>query len=161
MNLLLILFSAFGTMVGMEAWAWFSHKYVLHGPLWFLHKSHHRPRTGWWEANDWVSVVYALIAAGAILYGSKGHALWLGLGIGIAGYGLLYFLFHDVIIHRRVKTSYKAQHPYIKRLIRAHKLHHKHQQKEESEAFGFLYASPKYAVKTWTDPRREKKGPTT
>ena len=25
----------------MEFWAWFMHKFVQHGPLWVLHRSHH------------------------------------------------------------------------------------------------------------------------
>ena len=144
------------TFFGMEAWAWFSHKYLLHGPLWFLHKSHHTPRSSWWEANDLVSLLYGILAAAAIIYGSQGHALWMGIGIGIALYGILYFVFHDIIIHRRVKIKFKSKSAYVQRLIRAHKIHHKHQEKEDSEAFGFLYASPKYSVKKWTGRKQTK-----
>jgi beta-carotene 3-hydroxylase len=32
----------------------------------------------------------------------------------------------------------------MKRIIRAHKIHHKKMTKEECEAFGFLYAPKKY-----------------
>lgn len=155
MSILLVLGVTLLTFTAMEAWAWFSHKYLLHGPLWFLHKSHHSPRKGWWEANDWVSILYGLLASMAIVYGSQGYPVWLGLGIGIALYGFFYFVFHDVIIHRRIKIGYRARHPYVRRLIRAHKIHHKHQQKADSEAFGFLYASPKYAVKDWKATQKE------
>ncbi len=134
-------------MVAMEGFAWWMHKYILHGPLWFLHKSHHEVNKTWWEWNDLVSVSYGLIAAVFIIYGiANGH--WIQfIGWGITMYGLLYFYFHDVIIHRRIKINYNFTHSYIKRLIRAHKIHHKHLKKEDSEAFGFLYAQKKYNPK--------------
>jgi len=44
---------------GMEAFAWFTHKYVMHGFLWVWHRSHHTPRTGMFELNDLFAVVFA------------------------------------------------------------------------------------------------------
>ena len=35
-----------GALAGMELVAWVTHRYLMHGPLWFLHASHHRPREG-------------------------------------------------------------------------------------------------------------------
>ena len=32
------------TLVAMEGFAHLMHKYVMHGPLWILHKSHHEPK---------------------------------------------------------------------------------------------------------------------
>ena len=132
------------TVIGMEAFAWLLHKYILHGPLWFLHKSHHVPQKTWWEWNDLVSVAYGVIAAIFIIVGNiQGH--WIQyIGWGITAYGFLYFTLHDIIVHRRVKVKYQFSNPYLKRLIRAHKIHHKHLEKEGSEAFGFLYATKKY-----------------
>jgi len=147
MNFLIPFVLILGTIIFMEGFSWFLHKYILHGPLWFLHKTHHRVNHSWWEANDIVSVAYGLIAVGLILYGGNtGHWMqWIGWGITL--YGLLYFTLHDIIIHRRIKMKYKFKSKYIKRLIRAHKIHHKHLQKEDSEAFGFLYAPQKYEPK--------------
>ncbi len=135
------------TVVFMEGWAWFSHKYLLHGPFWFMHKTHHEPQETWWEWNDLVALVYGVGSSALIVIGMEQVSWHLYLGAGIAAYGVLYFLFHDVIIHRRVKTKYKFANPYINRLIRAHKVHHKHMQKHNSEAYGFLYAPKKYEVK--------------
>ncbi len=132
------------TFILMEVLAWFSHKYILHGVLWSVHKSHHSPRHGWFELNDVVSLLYGIVAAPLIYYGVQLEHWMLWVGIGITVYGVVYFIFHDIIIHRRIKIKYRFQHPYIKRLIRAHKIHHKHQEKEDSEAFGFLYAAKKY-----------------
>lgn len=135
------------TFVLMEAWAWWVHKYLLHGPLWFLHRTHHEPQKGWWEWNDLVSLLYGALSTGLVIYGAPQQTWHVGLGIGIALYGVFYFFFHDIIIHRRIKIRYKFTHPYVLRLIRAHKMHHKHMQRDHSEAFGFLYATRRYNIK--------------
>ncbi len=36
----------------MEGFAYAAHRWVMHGPGWFLHASHHRARTGTFELND-------------------------------------------------------------------------------------------------------------
>jgi beta-carotene 3-hydroxylase len=138
---------ALATVLLMEAWAWLMHRYLLHGPLWFLHRSHHEPRSGWWEWNDLVSLAYGAASAALVIYGIQHQSYTLGIGIGIAVYGVLYFWLHDIIIHRRIKLKYQFRSRYINRLIRAHKLHHKHLGRAPGEAYGFLYAAPKYEVR--------------
>ncbi len=39
----LLVFAA--ALVGMEGVAWATHRWLMHGPLWVLHRSHHAPRT--------------------------------------------------------------------------------------------------------------------
>ena len=40
----------FGTFSLMEFMAWFTHKYVMHGILWNLHKDHHKKdHDSWFE----------------------------------------------------------------------------------------------------------------
>ena len=34
-----------GAFCFTEFTAWFNHKYIMHGPLWFLHKDHHKKIT--------------------------------------------------------------------------------------------------------------------
>jgi beta-carotene 3-hydroxylase len=60
------------------------------------------------------------------------------IGFGIAAYGLAYFLIHDVYIHRRFKWLRDIEHPYFYAIRRAHKIHHKHLDKEHGECFGML-----------------------
>lgn len=132
------------TFLLTEMFAWWKHKYILHGPLWFLHKSHHEPHEGWFEWNDLINIIYVIPAIGFIWYGIENTHWILWVGVGITLYGIIYMLFHDIIIHRRLKFRYKFSNKYVKRLIRAHKIHHKHQQKENSQAFGFLFARKKY-----------------
>ena len=42
----------FAAFAGMEAFAWATHRYVMHGALWCWHRSHHEPRDGVFELND-------------------------------------------------------------------------------------------------------------
>ena len=52
MELLLKILIFLAAFAGMEAVAYYTHKYVMHGFLWSLHKSHHSPREGIFELND-------------------------------------------------------------------------------------------------------------
>jgi beta-carotene 3-hydroxylase len=132
------------TTIGMEGAAWAMHKYILHGPLWFIHASHHRPQSGPFEWNDLIGVAYALVSLVLCVYGGHSGSLWLGVGIGIALYGVFYFTLHDVLTHQRIRTRVRPT-GYLARLVRAHKLHHKTLGRDGSRAFGFLYAAPALA----------------
>jgi beta-carotene 3-hydroxylase len=138
MNLLLFLTA----LAGMEGVAYLAHKYLMHGPLWCLHASHHRPRTGRFELNDLFAVFFSIPSIILIYLGVNGHPPLLGLGLGMTGYGLVYFVFHDVIVHRRLPLRYKARSGYMKRLVQAHRMHHVTHQKDGAVSFGFLYAPP-------------------
>ena len=129
-------------LVAMEGVAYAAHRWIMHGPGWFLHASHHRPRTGRFEANDLYAVIFAvpsfvLILGGVQLGWGAGYA-W--AGAGIAAYGAIYFGFHDVIVHRRIPTRYLPKSPYMKRIVQAHRLHHVVETKEGNVSFGFLVA---------------------
>jgi len=142
LNILIML----GTFFLMEGVAWFTHKYVMHGFMWSWHESHHRHHKGTWEKNDLFAVVFSVLAAASIMVGDNvagwGFLFWVGLGISL--YGIFYAIFHDVIVHRRVKIRFIARNPYLKRIIRAHYIHHAVHTKGGAEAFGFLYAPKKY-----------------
>ena len=36
----------------MEGITWLTHKFVMHGFLWYLHEDHHQPTAGFFEKND-------------------------------------------------------------------------------------------------------------
>lgn len=126
----------------MEGFAYVMHRWVMHGPGWFLHESHHRPRKGWFELNDLYAVIFAVPSIALIWAGTLGGwgdwANW--VGAGIAGYGLIYFGFHDIIVHRRIATGYVPRSPYMKRIVQAHRLHHVVRTREGNVSFGFIYA---------------------
>lgn len=134
---LIITILSFGLM---EAAAWAMHKYVLHGPLWHLHRSHHEPHEGPWERNDLVILFYAALSAGACMAGGR----WLGVGLGIALYGGVYFFIHDVLIHRRIRWFGKPRGTYLRALDIAHKTHHATRGKDGSRAFGMLWVTSTY-----------------
>ncbi len=130
------------TVIAMEGFAYVMHRWVMHGPGWFLHESHHRPRTGNWELNDLFFVIFATPSITLILGGaSLGWGAWaVWVGVGIAAYGAIYLGFHDIIVHKRIGTRYIPKSDYMKRIIQAHRLHHAVETKHGTVSFGFLWA---------------------
>lgn len=149
MEILLWIMVFISTYCFMEFMAWFTHKYVMHGFLWSLHKDHHKKdHDSWFERNDAFFIFYAVVSIGFFLLW-KYKGLWAGLpiGLGIFAYGLSYFMVHDIFIHQRFKLFRNANNWYAKGVRRAHKMHHKHLGKKDSECFGMLFVPFKYFKK--------------
>lgn len=143
---------AIATFLFMEFMAWFTHKYIMHGFLWFLHKDHHQHKSGFFEKNDWFFVLFAIPCILLLLFGKTNPNPWLfSVGLGILMYGIAYFLAHDVIVHQRFKWFGKSNNRYIRALRWSHKMHHKHLEKENGESFGFLVIGKKYWEKIKRD----------
>lgn len=140
---LILMFAAFA---GMEAVAWLTHKYIMHGPLWVLHRDHHKKETyGFFEHNDFFFLIFAIpgiILLFAGMMNDYNFLFWMGMGITL--YGLTYFLVHDVFIHQRFKLFRNSNHPYFQAIRRAHKMHHKHIDKHDGECFGMLWVPLRY-----------------
>ena len=136
------------TVVAMEFVAWFAHKYVMHGILWSWHEDHHKPhfdKEGFWEKNDLFFLVFAVPSATCYIVGLNSPYLFLlFVGIGISIYGLIYFLIHDVYIHRRFKWFRQLDNKYSRAILRAHGSHHSVTTKEDCESFGLLAVDSKY-----------------
>jgi beta-carotene 3-hydroxylase len=138
LKLLILLLS----VAAMELLATATHKYVMHGFGWAWHRSHHRPRSGWFEANDLYALVFAAISLALfVAAGGPGSLLW-WFGAGMALYGLLYTLLHDGLVHRRLPIGPTPRGGYLKRLVQAHRLHHAVRSRDGAVSFGFLYAPP-------------------
>ena len=146
------------TVLLMEGVAYAAHRWLMHGPGWFLHKSHHRPRTGPFELNDLYAVIFAgpsiLLVYGGMNLGWGAWAAW--VGAGIAAYGVIYAVFHDVIVHKRVAHRYVARSPYMKRITQAHRLHHAVETREGTVSFGFLVAPSPESLKAELAARGRK-----
>ena len=130
------------TIAVMEGVAYVAHRWIMHGPGWFLHASHHAPREGNWELNDLYAVIFA-IPSFVLLLGGVQLGWWPGctwIGAGIAAYGAIYFGFHDVIVHRRIANRYVPRSTYMKRIVQAHRIHHAVTTKHGTVSFGFLWA---------------------
>jgi beta-carotene 3-hydroxylase len=131
----------------MEFVAWFTHKFVMHGPLWYFHRDHHtHDNKGFFERNDFFFLLFALPGIACIFIGWRAGAesllLWTGLGITM--YGFAYFLVHDVFIHQRFRFLRNTNNRYFKAIRRAHKVHHKYLTKEDGECFGMLLVPFKF-----------------
>lgn len=134
------------TFCFMEFMAWFTHKYIMHGFLWSLHKDHHKKdHHSKFERNDAFFIFYALISMTFFYLGSQ-TTFWAGwaIGFGIMAYGATYFVVHDIFIHQRFKLLRNVNNWYARGVRRAHKMHHKHLGKEKGECFGMLVVPFKF-----------------
>jgi len=134
------------SFAGMELVAWFSHKYIMHGLLWMLHKDHHKKVSrGFLEHNDFFFLIFAIPGIICLLLGITSNFNFLFLiGMGITLYGIAYFVIHDIFIHQRFKIFSKTNNAYLKAIRRAHKVHHKRVGKLRGECFGMLWVPLKY-----------------
>ena len=143
--MLALIFLWLATVVAMEGFAYVMHRWVMHGRLgWVLHASHHRAREGRFELNDLYGVIFAIPSI-VLLFGGvrAGWGDWAtAIGAGIAGYGAIYFGFHDVIVHRRLAHRIVPRSRYFTRIVQAHRLHHAVESREGTVSFGFVYAPP-------------------
>lgn len=139
--MLMFILTLVATYCLMEGVAWFSHKYIMHGILWKLHKDHHRKdHQHFLERNDSFFVLFAIPAMLCFVFGSlKDYNLLIAVGSGISLYGITYFLVHDVFIHQRFGWFKKTNNAYFRAVRRTHKLHHKNINKEDGEYFGMLW----------------------
>ncbi len=140
------------TILAMEGVAWFSHRYVMHGFGWAWHRDHHEPHNGFFERNDLYGLVGAAASIGLFALGSpmvRGTAAWepaTWLGLGVLGYGIIYTLVHDGLVHQRW-FRWVPRKGYARRLVQAHKLHHASVGKKGGVSFGFLFARDPASLK--------------
>ena len=146
MSILVYILVTLGTFLTMEGVTWLTHKFVMHGFLWYLHEDHHQPKyQGIFEKNDAFFVIFAVPSIALFYFGVHPELNFLFfIGLGIMLYGTAYFLIHDVLIHQRFKWFKNTKNKYLIGLRKAHKIHHKHLGKEHGECFGMLYVPWKY-----------------
>ena len=127
----------------MELFSWAIHKYLMHGVLWNIHKTHHTHTKGFFELNDLFTLIFGGSAIALIFLGIDqfDYRFWIGCGISL--YGVSYFVLHDVLIHKRLRWFEKPKNKYLKAITEAHKAHHR-TQKEDSVSFGLFVVPKKY-----------------
>lgn len=126
----------------MEFMAWFTHKYVMHGFMWFFHKDHHIRDGRKIEWNDVFAVIFAIPSILLIYLGVMNpNTYLLSIGLGIMLYGFAYFMFHDVYVHQRIPILSKISNRYLRATVKAHKEHHN---PNAHYNYGFLIAPLKY-----------------
>lgn len=148
------------TVAAMEAVAWASHKYVMHGFGWAWHRDHHEPHDGFLERNDLFALVGAAMSISMFALGSPlvmGPQAWepgTWIGLGILVYGIIYTLVHDGLVHQRW-FRYVPRRGYARRLVQAHNLHHATRSKEGGVSFGFVLARDPARLKQELRRQRE------
>ena len=101
MDIVIWVFTLITTFMITEFTAWFNHKYIMHGPLWVLHKDHHKKdHKSWFERNDLFFFFYAFLSASFVVMWGQGF--WLGLPIAI-GIG--------AIVRSRPEVKGPGDHP--------------------------------------------------
>ncbi len=137
-NILLVILAFFL----MEFVAWFTHKYVMHGFMWFFHRDHHIRDGRKIEWNDIFALIFATPSILLIYFGVMNpDSYLLSIGIGIMLYGFAYFMFHDVYVHQRVPVLKNFSNRYLRATVKAHLEHHN---PHAEYNFGFLVAPMKY-----------------
>jgi beta-carotene 3-hydroxylase len=125
------------SFVAMEFFSYLAHRYVYHGIGWILHKSHHEPRTGTFERNDLFPGLLAVLTTTVMMVAlGSGQTDLLAASIGVTAYGLLYFVVHDLYVHRRMKR-FPLQLRFLARVKKAHAVHHRF----GGEPYGLLFFS--------------------
>lgn len=130
----------------MEIVSYVVHRYLFHGLLWQIHRSHHKPHHGFFEMNDIFSLFFAAISMGLMYWGASDPlaSVAFPIGMGIALYGILYFIIHDLFAHKRF-VPFKSDSKIMHLIRRAHQNHHQSVQKEGQEPYGlFLFPYDEY-----------------
>jgi len=118
----LIVLAAF---VAMEAVSYLTHRFVMHGFGFGLHKSHHVNRDGGFEKNDLYPMIFSSVAILSFTAGTFSPALrpLVLAGTGITLYGVAYLFVHEIYIHHRL-WSFKGRHRLLEWMKASHRIHH-------------------------------------
>ena len=130
------------TVLVMEAVAWAIHKYVMHGPGWGWHRSHHVEHDEVLEKNDLYAIVFSAFSIALFALGSRWWPPLWWIAVGMSVYGVIYFVVHDGLVHQRWPFRVVPKRGYLRRLYQAHRLHHAVEGRDDCVSFGFVYAPP-------------------
>ena len=154
MSVIAILGIILAALIAMELFAWYAHKYIMHGWGWAWHRDHHEPHDNTLEKNDLFAVVFGTIVFFMFLIGYYVSAALWWTAFGITLYGVIYTLVHDGLVHQRY-FKWVPKRGYAKRLVQAHKLHHATIGKEGGVSFGFVFARDPAKLKAELKAQRE------
>lgn len=130
--------------VAMEYYARYAHEHWWHGDaLWFIHRTHHEPRTALLEANDIFGALNAAVVMPVLMQAyfaqaSYAAALRLGASLGISIFGCAYIVVHDGVHHERFWSRPLRSVEWLQRISEAHRSHHKN---DHAAPFG-LFLGP-------------------
>ncbi len=142
---------------GLELFSYIVHRWLFHGVLWRIHQTHHMARKSRFEPNDLFSGVFATASICLIIFAEKPllDSISFPVGLGIAIYGAVYFITHDIFTHRRF-LWFNSQNRLLLAIRAAHQKHHQSAEKHGVEPFGlFIFDYPKFWRKI-TAPKTQK-----
>lgn len=130
--------------LGMEAVTYLIHRFVMHGALRKLHRSHHRNAAAAFakktpEPNDVFPLAFSVVVIAGISIGfnMSGAAWLLPVLVGVSVYGVVYTVIHDGIIHGRIRWMKRVRSDWTTSLDEAHREHHR----TNGEPYGMLLPS--------------------
>jgi beta-carotene 3-hydroxylase len=126
-------------IAGMELMSILVHRWLFHGFLWSIHRSHHTSRKGVFEHNDIFTLIFGVIAAALIIFSApdKLSSAAFAIGLGMTIYGLFYFVLHDLFIHRRF-LPFGSRNRILLAVRAAHQRHHQKSTKDGVGPFGLF-----------------------
>jgi len=138
------------TFFFMEPVMYMIHKYLMHGVGWSLHVVHHTKDSIEFNDNDYFNVGISFFFTGLWLVAFLGffnYEVSCAIVWGGTVYGLVAGFIHEEVIHGRFglgNWTWLYKYKYIKRLVKAHHMHHRVKSKDGAIALGFMYAPPKF-----------------
>lgn len=134
-----LFFAALGFAAIEFGSAWL-HRHLFHGILWRIHETHHRaPRGVHLEWNDLFAMVFGGIPMALMMMApSVTDSAQFAFGAGMTFYGAIYFVIHDLMVHRRW-GAIEPRGTWIKRVVQGHRVHHQTTKPEGQGPFGLLY----------------------
>ena len=132
--------------VGLEIFSYIIHRWFFHGILWRIHESHHVARKGAFELNDVFSIIFGGTSVLLIIFAEHPllESIAFPIGLGIAIYGIFYFIVHDLFTHRRF-LPFGSENKMLLTVRTAHQKHHQTAEKSGIEPFGlFIFNFTKF-----------------
>lgn len=130
----------------MEPVTALAHRLIFHGFGYGIHLSHHLPRTGAFEKNDFYPLISALITMSVIALGIWKPSLefLIPIGFGMTAYGVAYFFIHDLVVHQRAPWL-RIKPAWFKWHFEAHMLHHRF----SGPPYGFVFPVVPHRLKKY------------
>ncbi len=135
--------------VSVEIFSYAAHRFLFHGILWKIHRTHHAARKGAFELNDIFSAIFALFSILLMVFADKPFVISIAfpIGLGISIYGFVYFIIHDFFTHRRF-LPFKSTNKSLLTIRAAHQRHHQTTEKIGIAPYGlFIFDYSKFGEK--------------
>jgi beta-carotene 3-hydroxylase len=126
--------------LGLEVIGYVLHRWIFHGVLWPIHRTHHVAGKHLLEWNDVFSLGFSGLTVTLLILGLRDplHSIVFPLGLGGTIYGGAYFVIHDVLTHRRF-GRWRSKAWLLNVFRKAHLRHHQCTEKLGQEPFGLFF----------------------